>query len=315
MPRRKEHKATIAVLVGWGEKYGTGHIQRMAALIRHLNTKTDVEALLWSDSPPKFITGLATIPTGKVRGNRIDLIIRDMRDSSAEEMLSLKDRAPVLALDDLGPGRSEADFVLDLLPHASGLLSGEGTPDDGLFIFGDTFISGLARLGERVIEKTIDYALYTGFGASSEYITFLKSLLPRSSTNALLQGSSLLVSDSSGSREFGQSDYSLLLLSSKVLISHFGVSLYEAAAAGCRPVAINPTAYHSLLSDHAPTSLGLRNLGVSGTIDREKAVEEIIEAARKPVCDRISASQVHALACNNLDRVYVFLKGVIKQKA
>lgn len=312
MPKRKEHKATIAVLAGWGEKYGTGHIQRMVALIRHLNTKPDVEALLWSDSPPKLITGWAAIPTGKVLGNRIDLIIRDMRDSSTEEMLSLKARAPVLALDDLGPGRSEADFVLDLLPHTYDLPSGTGTTDDGLFIFGDTFISGLAGLGERVIEKTIDYALYPGVGAPPEYITFLKSLLPRPSTTALLQGSSLLVDGPSGVREFGQSDYSLLLLSSKVLISHFGVSLYEAAAAGCRPVAINPTPYHSVLSDRAPASLGLRNLGVSGTIDREKAVKEIIEAARNPVCDRIIASQVHSLACNNLDRVYVFLKGVIR---
>ncbi|HSV96691.1 MAG TPA: hypothetical protein VLM75_07135 [Spirochaetota bacterium] len=300
----------IAILTGWDGALGRGHVQRMASLLSHLNVDTGMRATLLADTCPDFFPDelrrhVRTGPDG-----RVSLFVRDRRDSTIEEIRRLQKSAPVLCVDDLGPGREAADYAVDLLPNPSSNAPPHQS-DRGLFLYGYGFLSALEKLGDAVMEKNIDYTLYAGAFPADEYVNFLVSLLPPDARFAVFRGTGSFIRDGSTTKSVGQDDYARLLLSSRVFISHFGIALYEARAASCRLVAINPSEYHSRLCDIAPSDLGIRNLGTRGTLDAGSAAEAIRDFAFAPHGMKFSAADVHAAARENLDRFSGLLRNMV----
>lgn len=300
----------IAILTGWDGPLGRGHVQRMASLLDYLITETGMRATLLADSCPEFFPGELRRHVRPEPEGRVSLFVRDMRDSSAGEIRRLRETAPVLCVDDLGEGRDVADYALDLLPDPS-TGAPRNQPDRGLFLYGYGFRSALRTLGDAIIEKTVDYTLYAGESPDDEYVDFLASLLPPDAGYAVFRGSGSFMRDGSSTKAIGRDDYARLLLSSRVLVSHFGIALYEARAASCRPVAINPSAYHSRLCDNAPADLGIRNLGTRDALDTAAAAAAIRDAAASPSVTEVSAAKVYASTRENLDRFCRLLRTMI----
>lgn len=267
----------ISIITGAGDDLGTGHLQRMANLCDFLDRKTSFRSSIAGVRTPEFVPSplCGFLSPDVIPGSAC--LIRDRRDSTIEEMIRLKKHGPVLAVDDCGPGRDRADLAIDLLPNLH-----HPPPRNELFIYGYNFTDSLRSLGNASIEKTIDVAMYAGSVYTAKTVDSLLSLLPESCTCAVLAGeNSRLIRNG---KQYGlASSYAEALLSSKVLVSHFGITLYEGLLAGCRLIAINPTPYHSMLADAAAKAIELTNLGLLAESDRDVARSVISSAFRRPV--------------------------------
>lgn len=268
----------ISIVTGWGPELGTGHVQRMATLYHYLSKHPDIEVHFVAPPLPRALSGITEfIPDSKIHKDSV-LIVRDMRDSSANEILQLQSTAPVVAIDDLGPGRKEADFVLDLLPNIP--YRGSKSYREDLYLYGFTFIQSLTGLKTETIKKDIDLVFYTGLGASKNYKSFLLSVIPDDHNAVLLTGSEPFYHNLNDN-QFRNTGYAEFLSRARIFVSHFGISLYEAHICGCRLVSINPSEYHSSLADSAASSLKMTNLGVYGIIETAPARSRIVQILKK----------------------------------
>jgi hypothetical protein len=280
----------------------------MASLLRYLNTASDNAAYLLHDHvPPFFPADMRSKVRSGLDRRKTRIIIRDMRDSTEADINKLRESAPVLVLDDLGEGRSRADFLLDLLPNPDPGPEGISADIPELFIFGYTFMRTIEPVRRRVFEKTIDFSIYPGADPTGEYSKHILSLLPSGASYALFAGHASHVYSNGSRSEFGQDEYASILLSSKVLVAHFGIMLYEARLAGCRIVTVNPSSYHSRLADVAPGWLDIINLGTMDSLP-EDAPHTLAAIASMPQAAEISAERVYSAIMENLDRFSRYLK-------
>ncbi|MBN2157956.1 MAG: hypothetical protein JW807_01080 [Spirochaetes bacterium] len=296
----------ISIITGWGDGLGTGHLQRMATLSDYLARKTSIRPFILGIHEPELLPSPLRdrLSQDVVPGS--SCIIRDRRDSTIEEMLRLKEHGPVLAVDDCGPGRDRADRAVDLLPNLD-----RPVPDKRLFIYGYNFTKSVRQFGNRGIEKNIDIALYPGYSSDKNTVDTLLSLVPATCTCALLAGeNSRLIKNGTSSPL--ASSYAEALISAKVLVSHFGVTLYEGHLAGCRLVSINPTSYHSMLADRAKTEFEMANLGILSDVDRDFARSVILSAINNPPVRSIHPADMLATIEKGLDGFYRAILGLIQ---
>lgn len=300
--------STIAIISAWGRGYGTGHIQRMASLLWHLNANTDISAVLLAEETPGFFGRDLAGRVMKKPDGHIDLIIRDMRDSTEEEIEALQRIAPVLSIDDQGSGRQRADFLVDMLPDPRAKAP---QASGKTFIYGYTFMSAMLRNRGKLIDKTIDTAVYPGADSTAEYRDLLLSLLPENSSYALCAGDDSFIAEKGMQRPFNASSFAEVLCSSRLLLSHFGILLYEAHACGCALAAVNPGSYHSRLCDIAPRKLAVQNLGVRYTLDVQSARGVIKRLISSHPATPIAADHVCDIIRENLDSFCRYLKSIL----
>jgi len=289
---------TVSIISGWGEHLGTGHIQRMASLAEFLSRKKSIRTFIISREIPEFLPstiGRYIIPE---INPETTCIIRDMRDSTIDDMRELKKNHRVIAIDDCGPGRNSADCAIDLLPNLTHAVHSKE-----LFIYGYNFIDSIRRLDRQDIAKTIDCAVYCGLNPSREAVDFYLSLMPPRATCAILSCNNSLLFKNGEAAPILKS-HAEIVLSSIMLISHFGITLYEGYIAGCRLVSINPTEYHSRLADRAAKDIGLKNLGISGALQADAARISISDMIRNPILPRINPAAVVEKIDKGLENFY-----------
>ncbi len=288
-------KREVSIVTGWGDHLGTGHIQRMANLAHHINRHTSLRAfLVCEEIPGSLPKTFIDIITNSIRPGSI-FIIRDKRDSTIREMEELKSHCRVIAIDDCGPGRELADLSIDLLPNLKFSIS-----ENKLFIYGFTFTDSIMRLGYSSVQKNIDYAIYCGNSPSREVIDRILSLIPKNNSCVILTGDGYsLLKD--GASEPLHKSYAETLLSARVLITHFGITLYEGHIAGCRLITVNPTDYHSRLSDKVRDDLDLINLGVIDAIDPAQARSALSESSLNTVPGSMLPSDIHIVIQKGLE--------------
>jgi len=93
------------------------------------------------------------------------------------------------------------------------------------------------------------------------------------------------------------------------LIAHFGVTIFEASLCGCNIFTINPTLYHSQLSDVATVTL--TNFGVYPDINTEKAKNDLkasVSLKRKV----LSVDELKSRIENHIERVFRLIKPFMK---
>jgi hypothetical protein len=276
----------ISIITGAGGHLGSGHLQRMASLVDFIRKETSHEAcIVMGDEAGLLPPALRSLCVDSIPQSSA-LLIRDIRDSTSEEMRALLRIAPVVAIDDCGSGRNLATHAIDLLPNPL-----DSAPRNDLFLFGHTFTESIRAITKKRIIKTIDVALYCGYRPAQHTIDHLLSLVPRELTCAILAG------NDSRFIKRGQAfaltcSCAEALLASRVLISHFGITLYEGHLAGCRIVSINPTPYHARLVDKIGPELNPVNLGIIPVEDPLDAAMIILKAARNPLINSIETAMV-----------------------
>ncbi len=299
----------MTIKTSWGKALGMGHIQRMATLLWYLNERKNIKTFLISDAIPDFFP---VELRNYVKTNidfKPDIIIRDMRDSTEDEITHLKKTGKVIVIDDNGPGRRLADHAIDILPNPD--PSERRKKDSGIFIYGYNFLKAVSDLKGKTIKKELDFAIYPGNSPTKEYIDFLISLLPDNSTYTLLNGENSYLVKNGKKLDACNSSYAEIVLSSRVVISHFGITLYEGYISGCRLISINPTPYHSLLSEMAKDFLSLINLGEFKIMDPGEARFLIQEAVKMPLHKNVNSGHVYKKIIAGLENFYELVFSLI----
>ncbi len=238
-------KKKILIVTGTGGILGTGHIQRMLNLAVHLNMKNNLSASIYLTQNHHPVKNKFTYLLTDSIPPDTDLIIKDMRDSSVDEINSLRKTAPVLAIDDSGDGKAFADYNLNLLPVPSDTESIIKL-ETSLFIYGYNFAEGISQLKHKSISKDIDVTIYAGYDPSSELITSIKKSIPESINSILLKKGK--ADNFTGEILKSEIPYAEIIARSRIVITHFGLTMFEADACGCKIAALNPSEYHSKLT-------------------------------------------------------------------
>jgi len=273
-------ESPVAIITAWGRGFGSGHLQRMIFLY-HLLRDKGLDPLIVTASDPTILKDSGCRFTDAVPC-KSKLIIRDMRDSITADIQSLKSIAPVAVIDDCGEGRQYADLAIDLLPHPDHPFS---SPDfnDCPFLFGFNFVNAMTSLTDSHFEKDIDILVYTGLNPSPEYLSFIHTCIPEG-WKALIADGKECFRCADGKKTGEVISYAESLLRSKILLSHFGISLFEGNLCGCALASVNPSAYHSSLARLVHDSMGVINFGVFGEVDPadvKKGLKEIAIASER----------------------------------
>lgn len=162
-----------------------------------------------------------------------------MRDSSEEEIEHLRAIAPVIVIDDCGKGRPLARAAIDLLPNIYGNTANTFEPAVPLFLYGYNFYQTLTQAPAK-ITKDIDCFIY----ASTFDATDLLNIIGTQFSFVCSDGNTFSTNTTLASN----STYANLIARSKVVIAHFGITIYEAMLCNCNCIILNPTAYHNELS-------------------------------------------------------------------
>jgi len=239
-------KKKITIVTGTGGILGTGHIQRMLNLAVHLNMKNNFSASIYLTKNQHPVDSKFDYLLTDLISPDTDLIIKDMRDSSADEINSLRKTAPVLTIDDSGEGKDYADYSLNLLPVPSEKKSFI-KPETSLFIYGYNFAEGISQLKHKSVSKDIDITVYAGYAPSPDLISSIKKCMPESINSILLKKGKPV--NLTGDFLKSEISYAEIIARSKIVMTHFGLTMFEADACRCKIAALDPTEYHSKLTE------------------------------------------------------------------
>lgn len=297
----------LAIKTSWSSTLGMGHIQRMTSLLWFLNKKKKILTYLICHSvPDSYPSELLGYVKADIDFSP-DIIFHDKRDSSEQEITSLKKTGTVITIDDNGPGRKHADHAIDILPNP--YAETKSLPYEN-FIYGYNFLRSLLEIKKKEIKKELDFAIYPGNAAGDEYINFLISLLPGNSDYAILKGEDSFIVRNNIKRSMDNYTHAEAILSSKVLISHFGLTIYEGYISGCRLITINPGEYHSKLSDIIREKFKLENIGVYNKFDIKEAVKTIKNTLEAPPAGTVKIKDVYNKIIAGLEEFYNLLKNI-----
>ena len=305
-------KKKITIVTGTGGILGTGHIQRMLNLAVHLNKENNFSASIYltrNEHPlEEIFNGLITDSISL----DTDLIIRDMRDSKIEEMNLLRRIAPVLTIDDSGAGRALADYIVNLLPVPSDNES-PVKPETSLFIYGYNFTQGISLLNSNSsFTKNIDVTFYAGYKPSPELISLIRKSIPESARLILLkEGKAFNLNDENMKIEI---PYAEIISRSKIVITHFGLTMFEADACGCKIIAMNPTLYHSKLTEIVSSNFNIIYSSEYNTLSSEDLKYRIETELKKNSGDIISPDDILKKINNGIENLINYIDNICKNK-
>lgn len=266
---------------------GSGHLVRCLSLARELGegavifvaetkNNTTWTAAELSLAYARELSGLPLL-TELQAEVRWDLVVLDRRATSAEEVSFWERLGPVVALDEGGPGRAVASYLIDILPRSGAVRRRKRNPYEGpnraslgfldlphnrrsppeafrriLVSFGGEDPAGLAVLLSRILilEKFVE----------PEELTLVSGALRRGAPPLGLDGATVLGPVQDLKEHLAHYD---------LVITQFGLTAYEAAFAGCGVILLNPSLYHQSLARAAgfpevgvqrPDLLALRRL-------------------------------------------------------
>jgi len=290
---------TINIITDFNEKLGNGHIQRMLSLCTYLNEFTENRAFIINK---KRIKGFEKYFLDEITTD-VNLIIRDLRDSTESEAGKLKKIAKLVVIDDNGTGKKYADKSINLLPNLN-------TPfqdfDFNRFILGYNFLFSLKNLKEKQIEKEYDLAVYAGTDLKT--FSFLKKILPKDLKVVVLAGKkSYGINIKKEALE--EETYSKLILKSKFLLTHFGITMFEGFFSSCNLIALNPSNYHNKLTKIIEKKFDINNLGVLDT-SLEETYINLFNSLREinPKKDKIYPQKLYLQGLNFIENFFMLIK-------
>lgn len=283
-------RPSILVVPAYGRGRGGGHLVRSAALVGELSSlKQDRVIRLFIPSEDRrarekeLAPLLADLAPGCVIGEDglrrpWDLIVLDRFRTSPKELAGWASLGPVLGIDEGGPARKDFDFLLDILP---------GLPNRfpaNLTVPALIPLPKIRREGHGSFNPPpLPLKILVTFGAGDPAgltIPLCRSLLKGAVSagnpeavrvTAILpagMGADGFREDaefSGGTVRFMETlpDLKEQLSSFDLVITHFGLTAFEALHAGTPALLLSPTSYHEKLARHAGfVSAGIRQKGV-----------------------------------------------------
>lgn len=246
MPKR------ILVVAEHRYGHGSGHMHRCSRLVRDLEGSID---WLLPETPSegfrsrvemRELIGNADLPVQWIDtpDPPYDLVILDKRDATREELLGFGDVGIVVGIDLAGEARRFCSYVIDTLPTPPG----EAPPniaDPGLLHLPQTIREQWPEKLESVLVVFGGESTGTESVAAAEYLQEVSGVSVTAAVRELpVGGGSVTTLRTAG----GLPEY---LAQFDCVITHFGLTAYEALWARVPVICINPTSYHDALSDRA----------------------------------------------------------------
>ncbi|GMT48739.1 MAG: hypothetical protein IEMM0008_0278 [bacterium] len=255
-----------------GKAFGLGHLNRSITLYGLLKDRYDVHFIVWGDEKAEAILRSKNITyihskndpyfLQLVKENSPDIVIMDCRDTKAPFISKIRSYTKVLALDDLGSGSHYADITIHSLPIPTlSTVQANFTGPDYLILSND-----LLKYKRRGTQKKPFPRLLISFGGEdpyglTEYTLCLIDEIPHNYQVDVVLGPLY-----KGSRELNSANIIVsphnfyhVLQESDLIITSFGMTVYEALVLDVPVITINPTDYHNDLCDQID---GIMNLGI-----------------------------------------------------
>ncbi len=265
-----------------GKAFGFGHLNRSITLYGLLKDRYDVHFIVWGDEKAESILRSKNISYihsksdqyffQLVKENSPNIVIMDCRDTKASLIRKIKSYTKVLAIDDLGSGSHYANVTIHSLPIPSDSTVQANFSGPDYLILSDDLLK-YKRLGTQ---KKPFPRLLISFGGEdpyglTEYTLRLIEKIPHYCQVDVVLGPLY-----KGSRELGSANIIVsppnfyhILQESDLIITSFGMTVYEALVLDVSVITINPTDYHNDLGDQID---GIMNLGIGSEENKSEVL-------------------------------------------
>ncbi|MBN2322601.1 MAG: methyltransferase domain-containing protein [Spirochaetes bacterium] len=250
-------KARVLFCTAAGGGYGMGHLRRCLALCEEGAGRFQPSLCLLRGSI-SLLTGIDLAGARPVRrpadAGSVDVVVTDLRRSRPHEMRRLSRLAPVVALDDAGRGSESAAVCVYSLPLARPLSGNLYGPE--YLVFSPRILSLEPVPFERKKGVLVSFGGSDPEGCTRIVTVILNGMGIRP---VVVKGpfSSPDVEDLDVETVGTDTNLLKLINESRVLITSFGMTMYEACYLGTPVLLFNRSAYHQMLSKKADaTSIG-----------------------------------------------------------
>lgn len=267
---------------------GSGHLVRCLLLAGTVGGKASVYL---ADNPAQEERSRVEIElaypreTSEVRirghiepGERFDLVVLDRRETALDEYTRWATCGPVLAIDEGGPARKSADYLVDILPVLPGSAMSRHTPN----MASSGFMSLPVR--RRDPPTSIDRVLVSFGGEDRKGLT--GAFLSLATGKGFLKPSQItVVSGPLADLDLSYPGVTAIgpvqnlgerLASFDLVVTLFGLTAFEAAWAGCCVLLLNPSAVHERLARAAGfVSLGTGKPDAARLADALSSVQDL----------------------------------------
>ncbi|MDR0551146.1 MAG: methyltransferase domain-containing protein [Spirochaetaceae bacterium] len=267
MMRQKRKHKKILVIVSYEKGRGTGHLVRGSELVRALRKMGDDAALVLRTGEGRSLAEMGaaalaaglTIQENEIRAMDWDCIIFDRFETPPSEFDACYPLSPLIAIDEGGAMRDSFDFVIDLLPNLPHLPAANSTRPDLLPLPQNR--RGSWRQGNIPKHILIAFGGEDAAGLGIKAAFALHSALPDAAIT--------LVTNNADDAPAGVTVYPRIenlrekLASYDVVITHYGLTAFEAVYARCSALLVSPSALHEKLAKNAGFfSAGLKETGL-----------------------------------------------------
>lgn len=251
---------------------GMGHVHRVSLLSTRLGTDSAVLVPPDAAEPDhrrrvrEHIEAAGARVVEDLEDHTDGAIIFDRRHVRPEEVRALPPGLTVAGIDTAGPAREELDALLDTLPAGPIRRSRGRANESGVYLprLPGKVRESLPRVPERIL---VTFGGEDAAQLTEGTVTEIRriGLLPGQSLTAV-QGP-LMTRQLNVRAEVLLAPTDLIehLADYDLVITSYGITAFEALAAGCRVVLVNPTRYHARLAAKA----GLPRAGSGGIRRRE----------------------------------------------
>jgi len=255
-------KPKVLFCTAAGSLYGIGHLKRCISIIDEAHSsfdsyifihKGDKDAVL---GRKEYFGDYRFINNIKDAG-KIDLIVSDMRETGKREMRRLAYRAPVISIDDLSAGKDHSHVSIYSLPNEQGVSGNFNGPP---FIVLNRIITKIPPIPYCRKEGVL-----VSFGGSDPYnlTGFISSLLNSVGIRPkIIRGLLFFHTARELDGEIIENPQNMydLINHASILITSFGMTMYEAFFLRTPVILFNHSAYHYRLGNMVPViNLGYRN--------------------------------------------------------
>ncbi len=261
-------KPKVLFYTACGANYGFGHLKRCIHLIEEGKECFDALICLfrgnWSDVLSYIEKPVCYNPVERLADvDSVDLIVSDLRDSDRQMMDRLAGLAPILAVDDCGVGRLRAHVTIYSIPTLEGY---RGNYQGSEYIILDSRIENMREIESLPIgqEKISGDPVIVSFGGSDPYnlsATVVGVLNSIGVKPVLIRGPFFKFPPPEGDCYVIEKPQELYRIIGRggVVITSFGMTMYEALYLGVPVVLFNHTKYHWQLAQKLPVvNLGYR---------------------------------------------------------
>ncbi len=267
---------------------GSGHLQRCFSILAGLGNKAAIylpsrpEYGSWSSAElklafPKQTTGISIIESITPESS-FKLVVLDNRFTQNDVLEFWSSKGPVAALDESGPARNFADYIIDILPSRAYMTKAN------LAGLGYLFLPKNRRTAPEKLKRVlVSFGGEDPAGLGNAFLKAATGIIRPQDISVVSGALSAAIKSYPGIITLGPvQDLKEKLYAYDLVVCQFGLTAYEAAWAGCAVLLLSPSRLHEDLGKQAGfVSLGLGKPTKQALLAALSNPQVLIESSKK----------------------------------